>query len=518
MESKKITDPPSARSMRLVRPYRPLDGLAPALVVVVLFSLLTSKAHASQASSKEGWSHGTLLLNFWTILPDIPGIVDEWACLVPLTIYLSNMRTDYDLAGEVSLRAKLSVSLIPKLWELGSIAKLLRERETFLDTASSMGDPLKVYDVQWGSVFPCYNSAAAASVAANATNFATAIPEITQEDLSKWILDHEAALVEQFAPDSSGEPHSAAVLRSDVYCGDGVKDLVQRKRAFGRTQQLNVIFVAPHGRPPRTLRHVWIHRCLIVAQLLVAMGAGVVLLSLGCIGTGLLLLIGGISHLCSQHVQIKRSALYLVNREVHPGCMLVATHENATTWTLYLGDRGMIDSLLNKPMVEIYKTNSFVLNWFRFAEILQVLAMTYVAGQKGWDSMCLLIVILLWSLTRLNSRNKHASAWLKEEGLTTTSFRCEFPGRSELLGAVQLLSTQKRTYWMDGILAPVRRRDVWLQKVGAIDSSPDTLQQSFASLDPHDRNWVRATGMQTIAGYSLIKRQLQVIENPAAEK
>ncbi|PLB36803.1 uncharacterized protein BDW47DRAFT_108088 [Aspergillus candidus] len=493
-----------------------MDRLAPALAAVILFSILTAQPHASEQRTEDSWSHGTLPLRFWADLPEIPEIVAEWASLVPLTVYLSNMRTAYDLAGEISLRARLSLSIVPKLWELGSIAKLLREREAFLDTASSAGDPLRVYDVQWGSVFPCYNSAAAVSVAARASRHAGNTPEISREDLNAWILQHQKELEQRFPLGPRSESRGPAGARSDVYCGDGIEDLVYQKRSSGRPQQLNVVSVSLQGKRAGAnamLQRTVTHRLRVAAKLVLAIGTGGVLASLGCIGTGVLLLVAGVSIFCAEHIEVRRSSLYLRNRETHPGCMLVAAHENATIWTLYLGHRGMIDSLLNKPMVEISRAHPLILTWFRFAEILQVFAMTYVAGQKGWDAVCLLIVILLWSLTRLNARDRHAAAWLREEGFVSTAFRCEFPGRSELLGAVQLLSTENRTLWMDGILAPVPRRDIWLQKVGAMDRAPHGRQEGLDLLDDHDRRWVRGTGMQTVAGYNLIRKRLVSLGN-----
>ncbi|KAL4964636.1 uncharacterized protein BDV14DRAFT_174465 [Aspergillus stella-maris] len=217
-------------------------------------------------------------------------------------------------------------------WELGSVAKLLRERDIFLDTASATGDPLRVYDVQWGSVFPCYNSAAAASVAANAFGNGTATPEITQEDLNDWIIEHKAELLARFPPDVISHG-SLAAAKSEVHCGDRIGELVQRKRMYGRAQQLDIVFVSQRGKKARTpsiLHRPWSHRLQVAAQLFLAAGTGAVLLSLGCIGKGVLLLVGSVSFLCSQFVQIKRSPLYLRNREVHTGCMLVAVHENAT--------------------------------------------------------------------------------------------------------------------------------------------------------------------------------------------
>lgn len=493
--------------------YQPLDRLAPALAMASALSFFVTKVHAMETNTKAnvGASQGTAQLTLWAHLPDVPNIVNQWAALVPLTVYLSNMRSNYELAGEVSLRARLSVSVMPKLWELGSIAKLLREKELFLDSASASGDPLTVWDVQWGSIFPCYNSAATLGVIAAAlAGRVQDSPEITQQDLNRWLHQHENELKRRFPSEFVG--HGQEKIAEDVYCGEEFQDLIHRKNSFGRRQVLNIISVAHDGRKPRMGQPAhprWKYLFHFIPQVVVVIGIGAFLISLGCIGSGTLLVIGGLSHCFSQMVEIKRSPLYLHNRETHQGCMLVASHDNATIWTLYVGERGLIDSLLNKPMVEIGNTHPLILNWFRFAEILQVCAMTYVAGEMGWDAIFLLILIAIWSITQFNARNKHATSWLREERYTTKVFACEFTGRSELLGAVQLLSTEKNTYWMKDILAPAPRRDVWLQKVGVMDSEPDSLAMHFASLNKHDQLWINATGMQTLAGYHLIKQRLE---------
>lgn len=421
-----------------------------ALVWVVTLSLLIHTVNAVGAAAfGGGTSDGTLQLQYWLSMPSLPAIIAEWAALIPLTVYLSSLRSDFELAGEVSLRGRLSVGVVPKLWALGGIAKLLREGEVFFDMANSAGDPLKVYDVQWGSVFPCYNSAATAAVTACAFNGKEDSPEIMQEDLRAYVLQHKDDFSARFPIDTADSGTDEPI--SDVYCGNDIEGLVNRKKLYGRRQLLNVIVVNTVEK--RILRW-WVVSIMrrpvwLAVQLGLTLGLTVVLVVCGCVGSGVMLVIGGISRYCAQNTGLKRSSLYLRNREVHEGCMLVAVHENATVWTLCLGHRGLIDSLLNKPMIDPGKTSSLVLAWFRFAEVLQVVAMTFVAGQKGWDGIVLFIlVVAVWGFSALNGYNKHASRWLKEEGFQTVAFGCEFPGRTELLGAVQLLSTEKKT--LDG--------------------------------------------------------------------
>jgi hypothetical protein len=136
--------------------------------------------------------------------------------------------------------------------------------------------------------------------------------------------------------------------------------------------------------------------------------------------------------------------------------------------------------------------------------------MTFVAGQKGWDGVVLLLLItVVFAFGLFYGYNQHAARWLKKEGFVTTAFGCEFAGRTVLLGAVQLLSTEKKTYWMDGIIAPAARRDAWLKKIGAIDSDSKELEAGFAALGQHDEDRVNAVGMQTIAGVRLIQAKLE---------
>ena len=57
--------------------------------------------------------------------------------------------------------------------------------------------------------------------------------------------------------------------------------------------------------------------------------------------------------LLCQTVTRLRPLGYLGNNESHDGCMLIALHENANKWYLFLGDGGVIDILLNKTMIAV---------------------------------------------------------------------------------------------------------------------------------------------------------------------
>lgn len=468
-------------------------------------------------------STGVVDLSTWMHFPqNIQPIIFEWAALIPLTVYLSSFRSDFELAGEVPLQGRLSVGVIPKLWALGGIAKILRQGEVFFDSANAAGETLKVFDVQHGSVFNCYNSAATAAVASAAFHGGGGGPAI-KEDLLKWINNSKEDLERKFAIakyENGNKSTSRFVF----------EELRDNRKTYGRRQILNVIDirrVKVNGMPidtkdpiieePRRVSGAgsksWAKNALWFAEIVVIMGATATLFGAGCPGSGSLLLMGGISRLCAHCTKIGRPPLFLENREKYEGCMLVAVHDNAAVWTLYRGDRGLIDSLLNKPMVAHFKPTNMsrlVFVWFRIAEILQVVAMTYVAGEKGWDALMLLILItVVWSFSKFFGYNKHAANWLKEEGFKTTAFGCEFPGRTELLGAVQLLSTQKRTIWMDSVISPCARREVLLQRLGAASCTPEKSKEEFDALSGTDKSWVMSTRMQSNAGAALIQNELR---------
>lgn len=205
-------------------------------------------------------------------------------------------------------------------------------------------------------------------------------------------------------------------------------------------------------------------------------------------------------------VPVNRPSGYLQNTEnYNKTCMLAASHENASTWYLYRGDRIIIDWLLNKTMITlgvVEGSRGFYL-YFLCSHSLQLLAMTYVAAQKGWDGLFLLLCMVLSSLTSSSASSElgyfsrsGAAIWLDRNNIHVCSTTFRLAGRTQMLGAIQLINDmdQAKTNsvpglgqfgtpittpegsckvksddhdahvkWMDTILAVSPRREAWLQ-------------------------------------------------------
>ena len=116
---------------------------------------------------------GTIIYNPFLSLPIPPNIVAEWTSLIPLVAHLASYRHDHQLAGEAALSGRLNVSLFPRLGVLDGIARLLAGGPDFLDRVSTMGEVShQVWDVNWGSAFPCANGAASSIITAYALSHA----------------------------------------------------------------------------------------------------------------------------------------------------------------------------------------------------------------------------------------------------------------------------------------------------------------------------------------------------------
>ncbi|KAK7219213.1 hypothetical protein V2G26_007216 [Clonostachys chloroleuca] len=122
-----------------------------------------------------------------------------------------------------------------------------------------------------------------------------------------------------------------------------------------------------------------------IASWVLLMGLAVFFILFGCYGTSAIVICSTLSEIVAHNVKIVRPPTYLKNSERHDACMLVAAHENATEWHLYLEHRAIVDSLLNKQMFVVPSGPRirFAAAWFWFAHLFQLAAVTFVAAQKG---------------------------------------------------------------------------------------------------------------------------------------
>lgn len=122
-------------------------------------------SNVTSSSSARTSGLGTINYNPFLYLPIPPNIVVEWTSLVPLVTHLASYRHDHQLAGEAALCGRLNVSLFPRLGVLDGIARLLAGGPDFLDRISTISEVSHyVWDVNWGSSFPCANGAASSII------------------------------------------------------------------------------------------------------------------------------------------------------------------------------------------------------------------------------------------------------------------------------------------------------------------------------------------------------------------
>ncbi|KAK5651035.1 hypothetical protein OQA88_1498 [Cercophora sp. LCS_1] len=391
-------------------------------------------------------------------LPLLPDAVAEWASIIPLVCHLANGRDDYTTAGKVALAGSLSVGYFPRLGSLSGIARLLNDPGKFSDHANSRGGTsLHVWDVLWGGSFPCANGAAVDSILKHChrqpghTN-AIYLPDVLRQSTTgKQPAEHSG---------SSKQPGSG-------------KQSNTAPPSFRRYQTLHVYNcknIAAAPKSGRSLLGVQFKRIAPVLQLVLAGGLVALLTMVGAYGTAAILLCSTFSNaVASFYLTVERPPGYLQSNEstMDSACMLAAAHQNASVWYLFIGDRGVADSLLNKPMFFIPDSRAgfWVGKWFKAANFLQLVAMTFAASQKSWDGICLLVLLAANWLFELatNSDANLAQHWMGKEGVDVDVRTFKFSGRSIMLGAIQLHSKSNTASWMDDIMTPHPRREAWLK-------------------------------------------------------
>ncbi|KAK6829655.1 hypothetical protein PG987_010239 [Apiospora arundinis] len=453
-------------------------------------------------SSPDEANLGSLNIEPLLPCPPLPNIVAEWTAILPLVCHLAGQRDDYNTTGDVALMGRLSVGLFPRLGTLSGLARLLDRATKYLDYASTRGGTSRtVWDVKWGSVFPCANGAACAIISEYLLARNREPPQRMPETLSS--LSKKSGDDKKCAPQSRFRIRPVfSSFRSGLRCPTSEEEKVNEE-GFRRCQLLHVYRL--HRKPERhSLRaRITQLRLSIPGQVIcfiMLISLTVLLCLFGCFGSGALIACTSVSELVAIRVPIRRPSTYLKNNETHDACMLTAPHENATEWHLYIGDRGIVDTLLNKPMFTVPEGRSAHLaaRWFWFANVLQLAAMTFVAAQKGWDGVMMLALLAIhWALQWFSSGQDLACDWLAREGVDADVRSFEFGGRYAMMGSIQVLGGSTATRWMDNILVPHPRREAWLKVLSG--------EQSTESFGSHDTSWLEYMSEASFAAAEVLK-------------
>ena len=436
---------------------------------------------------------GTLGVESFLHVLKIPAIISEWAALFPLVSHLANYGDDCHMVGELALAGHLTVGLFPKLGYLGGISRLLQGGPDFFDRANAKGEASqKIWDVNWGSVFTPANGTAMHILTKYALRKQQEPMEMPDEVLAE--PSHLPGIATAAAPASLQQP----MLHSKAY--------------FRRHQDLHVIRMSRtnHTRPIRgTILTLIVSHFGWIAYHFILIGVTVFLVLLGAFGSAAVVFNGLASKFVCRLLRAERPSRFLESNENHDACMLSAVHENATTWSLYIGDRGVIDWLLNKTMLKSPPAGRIQTAFFRLAHIAQLLAMTFVAAQKGVDGVCLVILLIVnYGFQYLFEGHKLARQWLEAENVSVDAHSFRFSGRTPMIGAIHTISQARDAEWMKSLIVPCPRIKVWLDELKCSAEMRTQVDLDMQILSSSDRSWVLLNSQLAIQAARLIREKL----------
>lgn len=412
--------------------------------------------------------------------PSIPHIVAELYAVLPLVLHLASYRSDHQLIGKTSLLGRLHISIFPKLGVLNGIASLLSEGPHFLDQASIKGGATQtVWDVMLGGYWPSANGSASSLI-------------------NKYALKDVHISTKLFQ--ESGHHDIAAKSMGSFF----------QRSVFARYQTLHILYFSrTSAQLPSMLWSLDKRLSSLLAEtisILASMCLVVALSLFGAYGTSVIVFCGAIAQIASRYLAIQRPKNYMENNEQHRACMLSASHQNATTWYLWIGDRGVIDGVLNKCMILVPTNRRSLGTWLQVIHYVQLLAVTFVAAQKGWDGIVLVCLMnLTWIVGLRFSNHNLVRRWLHNERIDICAKSFQFSGRISMMGSIYKFSKTGVHSWMDMILIPHPRRDALLAKIAedvpaerlknetkekAITSSQEKITGNQEKLGDFDRKWV----------------------------
>jgi hypothetical protein len=440
-------------------------------------------------------------------LPRLPNIVAEWASIIPLVSHLASRRTDHHLVGQLALQGRLSPGLFPKLGTLQSIAHFLTDPAGFNDRASTKGGSVRiVWDVNWGSVFPSANGEAGAAITA-VSERATGDSEVFK--MPETIPQPLKSLEGSSTPTKPTENHSLPVHQMNIQATKVQKGSQGPHRRY---QTLHIHRF--RRRPARPSLHERLEQLygspwLQLATFIVSLVAIVFLGLAGSYGTAVTLAVNTVSLTVAKSIPIARPPGYMDNNEAsNNACMLVATHQNSNDWYLFIGDRAIVDGILNKSMIMLPSNPylSMAASWFQLAHILQLLAMTFVAAQKGWDGVCLVIVMALdWCWRQQFGYTRLVRSWMYQNEVEVLSKTFLFTGRMAMLGSIQVFSGSKVASWMDDIISPHPRRHAWFDCLMGKSEISDLQRQGWSE---HDAQNIEISSQLAIASAKILTKEM----------
>ena len=438
-------------------------------------------------------SSGTLSISTYLPIHHLPSIISEWSALIPLVSHLANYEEDHRMVGELALAGHLTVGLFPKLGYLDGIWRLLKGGSEFFDRANTKSEAsFKVWDVNWGSVFTRANGSATSMI----TDYA--------------LRKHEKAT--SMPEDVLVEPLPLPGAAAAATAVSNHQNKAPTKSTFRRYQELHIIRMSRKNKTrtlKSTLLHLMMSRLGILFYHLILVGLIIVLCLLGAFGSAGIIANGLVSKIVCWLLRTERPSGYLENNEHHEACMLSAVHENANTWYLYVGDRGVIDSLLNKTMLSCPPASRILMTYFRLAHVLQLLAMTFVAAQKGIDGLSLVVLLLInYIFQYLFGGHQMARKWLEAEHVSVDAHTFRFTGRTAMLGAIHINSEAQDAPWMDSLLMPCPRIKVWLEELKGVTEIRDGRNSALQALSSSDRSWVLLNSQLAIQAARLIRLKL----------
>ena len=287
---------------------------------------------------------------------------------------------------------------------------------------------------------------------------------------------------------------------------------VTGKAAFRRHQKLHIVRMSRinHNRTVRgTLLLIFFSRGGKVVYYFILIGLVIVLYLIGAFGSAAVVLNGLISKLMCRILRVERPSGYLESNENNDACMLSAVHDNAETWYLYIGDRGVIDWMLNKTMLTTPSASPLQILHFRLAHLMQLLAMTFIATQKGIDGVSLIILLVSNHASQyLFGGHRIARQWLEAEKVSVDAHRFRFSGRTPIIGVIHSLSQAPDATSMESVMAPCPRINVWLTELKRPADMQGPLDIGRQGLSSSDCEWVLLNTQLTLQAETLIRKEL----------